>query len=802
MKRLIFFLSLVISCPIFAQTGKISGEVFNKYTNEPIPFANIILQETTIGTTSDENGDYTLDKLEPGLYNIEISFIGFKKLTIYEIQVTNARTAIVDLPLEEETEQLEELVVVASGFEKKEESPVSLRSIGVNEIKRNPGGNRDISRVVRSLPGVASTPSFRNDIIIRGGAPSENKYYLDGIEVPNINHFQTQGSSGGPVGLINVDFIKEVNFYSGAFPVNRGNTLSSVFDFEQKEGRSDRLAFNAILGASDLGITFEGPIGDKTTFIASARRSYLQFLFTILNLPFLPTYNDFQTKIKHKFDKKNQLTIIGLGAIDNFKLNFDAPERADTEEDRENAEYLLNALPISEQWNYAIGAKYEHFRENGFYTVVLSRNMLNNTSTKYEDNDDSSEDNLVTDYLSQEIENKLRLENFIFTPNGYKINYGVNYEFARYNVNDFSKIVTQSGLITRDFSSSLNMNKWGVFGQVSRTILANKLGLSFGFRMDANDYSNEMNNLFDQFSPRFSLSYNFTPNISFNFNTGIYYQLPSYSVLGYRNTETGELENKENGVTYINSNHIVAGLEFLLNNNSRITVEGFYKKYNDYPFLIEDSISLANLGADFGVIGNAPITSTSFGRSYGIELLTQRKLSKGFYGLLAYTFVFSEFSDKNGNYVPSSWDNRHLVSLTGGKKFKKNWEVGIRWLFTGNSPYTPYDVQETVRKENWDVRGFGIEDYDQLNTERISSYHQLDVRIDKKYFFKKWSLNLYLDIQNIYNHQLQLQDYIDVVKDDNGQPITNPENSDFYIPKFIKNTSGTVLPTIGIIVEI
>ncbi len=802
MKWLTFLFFMTIYCSAFTQTGTIRGKVVNKATNEAIPFTNILIQETSKGSTSDIDGQFTINDLQPGLYNLEVSYVGFRNLTLYEIEVTNARVAFVEIQLEEEAEELEELVIVASGFEKSEESPLSVRSIGVNEIKRNPGGNRDISKVVRSLPGVASTPSFRNDIIIRGGAPSENRYYLDGIEVPVINHFQTQGSSGGPVGLINVDFINEVDFYSGAFPANRGNTLSSVFEFSQKEGRSDRLTFNAIVGASDLGVTLEGPITEKTTFIVSARRSYLQFLFEILNLPFLPTYNDFQGKIKHRFNDKNLLTVLGLGAIDNFKLNLDAPLNATTTEEKESAEYLLNALPISEQWNYAVGLKYEHFHKNGHYTIVASRNMLNNTATKYFKNDDSSEKNLITNYQSNEIENKFRAEDYVYAYSGLKLNFGFNYEFARYTIDDFSKVVTQSGLIVRDFNSTLNLNKWGLFGQISRPFFTNKLALSLGARFDATDYSSKMNNLLEQFSPRFSLSYHFTPNISFNFNTGIYYQLPAYTVLGYRNTETDGLENRLNGIKYIQNKQLVAGLEFLLNNNSRITIEGFYKKYNDYPFLIEDSISLANLGADFGVIGNAPVSPISQGRSYGIELLAQQKLFKGFYGLASYTFVVSEFQDKYGSYIPSSWDNRHLVSMTGGRKFKKNWELGLRWLFTGNSPFTPYDVQETVRKENWDVRGYAVEDYDQLNSRRTSSYHQLDVRIDKKYFFKKWSLDIYLDIQNIYNQQLQLPDFIDVEKDGNGAPLTNPVNNEYYIPKFIENVSGTVLPTIGIIVEL
>jgi hypothetical protein len=786
----------------WAQEGIIRGKVVNRLNNEPIPFANIVIQGSTIGAVANEDGLYEIIKLQPGLYNLEASFVGFKKLVVYEIQVTNSRPAYADFALEEEARKLEDVVVEANNsFTKSDESPLSFRTIGTTEIKRTPGGNRDVSKVVRSLPGVASIPSFRNDIIIRGGAPSENTFYLDGIQIPVINHFQTQGSSGGPVGIINVDLLNEVGFYSGAFPANRGNAMSSVFDFQLKDGRDDHWIINGILGATDLGLTFDGPVTENSSLVVSARRSYLKFLFNIFNLPFLPVYNDFQFKYKIKLDSKNQLTLLGIGAIDDFTLNYDAPENADNEADREEAEYILTALPVSTQWNYTLGLKYDHFRKNGKTTFVISNNTLNNESIKYQDNDSSNPDNLVQDYNSKERETRFRAEDYWF--NGkWKVNYGLNLEFARATTNDFSKIVTQEGFTIRNYSSLIDITKWGAFAQASKTFLDDRLSLSFGARVDANDYSDQMKNPLDQFSPRFSASYSLTPVTGLNFNTGIYYQLPAYTVLSYRDSQTNELVNRDNGVEYIRSNHIVSGIEFNLERNARITIEGFYKTYNQYPFLLEDSISLANLGADFGVIGNAPVTSTSKGRSYGLEFLIQQKLFDGFYGLLSYTWVRSEFQDKDNRYLPSSWDNQHLVSLTGGKRLNENWEVSFRWLFTGGSPYTPFNVEETVRRINWDVRPFGIPDYDRLNQERISAFHQLDLRVDKKYFFPKWSLNVYLDIQNIYNHVTRFQDNIDVERDANDEIIVNPENPEFYIPKFIQSTYGTVLPTIGIIVEL
>ena len=257
----------------------------SKQNNEPVPFANIVIWGTNIGSSSDFDGNFIFAGLAPGFVELRVSAVGFKPYVSPSIMVTNARTAFLDIELEETAVELDGVVVKASPFRRSEESPVSLQRIGIAEIEKNPGGNRDISRVIQSLPGVASTPAFRNDVIVRGGGPSENTFYLDGVEIPNLNHFATQGASGGPVGIINADFIREANFYSGAFPASKGNSLSSVLDFRLIDGNSERMKYRGAVGASDLALTLDGPLSDNTTFILSARRSYLQFLFSAIGLP-------------------------------------------------------------------------------------------------------------------------------------------------------------------------------------------------------------------------------------------------------------------------------------------------------------------------------------------------------------------------------------------------------------------------------------------------------------------------------------------------------------------------------------
>lgn len=793
-----FLAIFALSFQAFSQ-GVIRGRVYNPVNNDPVAFANILVLNTDLGAITDEDGNYEITAIPPGLYNVRASFVGFKTNTVFEVQVTLARTVQLDFELEEEASELSE-VVVSSEFTRSEETPLSVRKLNANEIERYPGGNRDISRVIQALPGVASTPSFRNDILIRGGAPNENKFYVDEIEVPVINHFSTQGSSGGPVGILNVNLIKNLDLIAGGFPANRMDAMSSFFEIQLKEGRRDKMATQVTVGASELTLSNEGPISEKTTYSLSARRSYLQGLFRLLGLPFLPTFNDFQLKTTTKINDKTELTFIGLGAIDNFDLNQDVPDD-ETEEERENRLYLLDVLPVQSQWNYATGLKLKRFRENGFWTFVLSRNMLNNEAFKYSGNDNSSEDNLLFNYKSQESENKFRAENSIFGK-GYTLKYGVNYQYSRYLIDNFDRSTLAATGEVIDVESISYFNQYGAFVSGSKNFYNNRLLLTGGVRMDGADFAKTASNPLNQISPRVSASYQLKPNLFLTANAGIYYQKPPYTVLGYRNNE-GELENRDNDVRFIRNSQLIAGIEFVApEKNRRFTAEAFYKKYSNYPSSIRNGITLANLGADFGVIGNEPVESTGEGKAYGLEFLAQQRLFNDFYGIAALTLVRSEFTNPNTEgFVPSSWDNRFIVSLTAGKRFGKNWEVGARWRFLGGTPYTPFDLDESSLISNWDLRNSGILDYTQINAIRLDPFHQLDLRIDKKYFYKNWNLNWYIDIQNLYNFQAAQPPILIPVRDDAGNILINPTDPTRYQLKLIENPAGSVLPTIGIIIE-
>jgi outer membrane receptor for ferrienterochelin and colicin len=785
---IIFF--FLASNTIFAQNGSIKGRIYNSKNNESIPFANLIISGSNIGVSSDLDGNFHFTGVKPGYVKIAATTVGFEKFLSTEFMVISGKTKYVDIPMHEVAIRLAEVEIKTTTFTRDEESPLSMKSIGIAEIEKSPGGNRDISKVLQSLPGVASTPAFRNDVIVRGGGSSENRFYLDGIEIPNLNHFSTQGASGGPVGIINVDFLREIEFYSGAFPANKGNALSSFLDMRLIDGNPDKLKFKASIGASDLALTLDGPILKKTTFIFSARRSYLQFLFSALGLPFLPTYNDFQWKSKTKFDLKNELTVIGIGAIDQFNLN------TGIKNPDENQKYILGYLPVFEQWNYAVGGVYKHYRTKSYDTYILSRNMLRNTSFKYPDNDESK--SKILNYTSDEIENKFRFERNKHTLD-YKLTFGAGLEYNRYNNKTFQKLFVKDSLITINYDSKIDLFVWNAFGQISKSFFADRLTLSLGIRMDANNYDEKMSNLLNQISPRISASYSLTEKLFLNANTGRYYQRPTYTTLGFRDN-IGNLVNKQNEITYISVDHFVTGIDYLFNEKAKLSLEGFYKLYHNYPFSVNDSVSIASKGADYGTFGDEEVTSTSEGRAYGFELYYRNIDLMGFNVILSYTFVRSEFKEKNDAFIPSAWDNKHIMNLTLKKELGKNWDIGAKWRYVGGAPYTPVDFVQSSKRSIWDSRGRAYLNYDAFNSERLSDFNQLDIRVDKQYFFKKWSLNIYLDIQNLLAYKSEQQP-IYTNLDIDGNIAVDPNDNTKYVLRKINDYSGNVLPTIGIIVE-
>ncbi len=796
MKQIILLIALLCFVgELSSQQRVLKGVVKDLYSNKVIPFVNIIVFNTNKGTSANEFGEFLLEVDNNEFVQLKLSSLGYKVRITEELHLSSIRENDITIYMEPDSKKISEIEVRPSLFVTKKEAPVSMRRIGIDQIEKSAGANRDISKVIQSFPGVTSTPAYRNDIIVRGGGPSENSFYIDGVEIPTINHFSTQGASGGPVGILNVDFIREVDFYSSAFPVEYGNALSSVLEIKQLDGNKERTNFKGVLGASELSMSVSSPMGKKTTMLASVRRSYLQFLFKVLDLPFLPTFTDFQFKTKTNFNTKNELTFLGFGAIDDFELNkevSDSPEN----------QYILSYVPVQKQKNYTIGANYKHYFEDSYLTLVLSRSYLDNSSVKYFGNVNAPE-NLILNYQSYEVQNKLRLE-YKKKSDVFSFSSGMLFEDIGYENETYRKSFLMDGVAGYTYSTSLNVIKYGAFVSGVFTFANSRGNILAGIRSEGNSYSNEMNNPLQQISPRFSLSYKMSSMLELTGSVSRYYQLPPYTTMGYKN-ENQVLINKNNELKYITSDHYVLGVNCFLREQTKIEVEGFYKKYTDYPFSVNDSVSLAGKGADYGTFGDEEVLSKGKGRAYGFEVLLREKSMKGFNYIISYSFVKSEIEDKNGKYIPGSWDSRHLITATLNKKINDSWDFGLKWRFVGGLPYTPVDENVTTLKSYWDVNGKEYPDYNRYNQNRLNAFHQLDLRIDKSFQLKKSALSFYLDIQNLYNKKIDNPEKYVLVYDENSEPIIlnpeAPEEEQRYLFDKISTKSGTLLPTIGIVVE-
>lgn len=783
-KLLTLFLLTLITKALFAQNGAFSGTVTDAKTGEPLIGATILLVGTELGSTTDVSGSYTLKNVPPKTYNIQASYVGYNAFTRYDVVIRSEGNIDINFQLTESAQQLQDVVVVANPFSKIEETPLSIQKLSQQEVAAYPGGNNDIAKVVQSLPGISgSVGGFRNDVIIRGGAPSENVYYLDGIEIPNINHFSTQGSAGGPVGLLNVSFFEGVTLTTSSFGSQYDNVLSGVLQFDQRIGNERTFQTNVRLGASESALTLEGPLFKKgkersnTSFIVSARRSYLQFLFDVIGLPILPDYWDYQYKIHHQANAYNEIIFTGVGSVDDFKVNeleeFDAEQQA-----------VQDQVPIIQQRTNTMGISWKkRFKNNsGFMQTAISTNTLFNTFSQYTDNINQTGLYFKNDSKEQETKLRYALTKFL---GSWTTTTGASLQYAQYT-NATNNLVNNF-----QYDTELNFVRYGFFAQGSTKLLQNRLGISLGVRADGNTFTEAGNEIYRTVSPRASLSYQLDAGGKWTWNASVgrYFKLPAYTILGFRDG-ANQLANKN--AAYIQSDHLVSGVEYLLTPSSRITAEGFLKVYDNYPVSLTENVSLANKGGGFEVLGNEPVASLGRGRSYGAEFLYQQKFNGKLYGIVALTLYKSEFTGfDRDRFVASTWDNGQLISLTGGYKLKRNWEISSRFRFLGKTPYAPIDEGATLA--NYPAI---IKDYNRLGEERLASFNQLDLRVDKKWNFKKFSLDAYVDIQNVLAAVSPSEPSYGLNRDDQGNVI-DPRS----LVIVNTNQTGSVLPSLGLVLN-
>jgi len=752
--KLLLFLFLV-STPLYSQTSSLTGKISDVSNRQPVSDAVIELTELKLRTGSDDNGYFKFDSVPVGRYSVKILSIGYLNKVLDNVIINSG--SFTDLLVELEPVSTEEINVTEERFVTPNDISNSFKNLQYEEIRRTPGGFEDIGRVVQSLPGVSFVNDGRNDLIVRGGAPSENLFLVDNSPIPNINHFGSQGATGGPISLINLDFIREVNFLTGGFSPKYGDKLSSVLDIKLREGSREKFFGDINLSATGFGAVFEAPFANKKgSWLVSANRSYLDLIFSAAGFGFIPEYSTAQAKVVYDISKTNFLTVNAIANFDKVRFNNDK------EEERQKNEDILK----NNQWGYTNSFELKSLLSKNKYSLLnLTRNYTNFDLS-------GRDSNFAEKFSNQAKEQNTSLKyEFYWSPDvNTNIETGlsgslINFANKVFLKQDTTLVIDPSTgnpyiIPGSDFSNDNNTYKIYSFLNISRKILRG-VKLNLGIRYDYFEFIQKKN----YFSPRASISIPITSKLNLSFAYGIFYQSPSYIWL---------VSNEQNkSLTNIKAEHYVAGFEYILTSDMKFSVEAYYKNYSNYPAsTVRNYLILANQGGDFqkqGDFGLEPLVSSGTGYSKGIEFFFQKSLTDIFYGTVNFSFFDAKFTAIDGIERSSDFDNKFLFSANGGAVLGKGWEAGVKFRFNGGRPYTPINPAN------------GTIDVSQYNTARLPDYSRLDIRVDKRWNFKNWSLVTYIDIQNVLGKK----------------NITNYEWNKFK--KIVEpNESLGVLPTIGI----
>jgi hypothetical protein len=719
---ILLFSMSVFSAETIGGAGLVTGKVVNEATQSPLPGTIVKILGTDLGAYTNEEGKFRIENVPAGVYSLQFSFVGFKSYVQTDVVVTTGMPYSIEVELVEQSVEVEGATVKAKYFLKKSETVTSTQILNSESIRRAPGVQEDVIRAAALLPGVGVTQAGRNDLLVRGGAPFENLFIVDNIEVPNINHFGSQGSSGGPLSIVNLDFVRSVSFSAGGFGAKFGDKVSSITNIKLRNGSEEAFGGKVNLSATGFGLNLEGPIADKGSYLLSARRSYLDLIFKAAGFGFIPEYWDFHTKINYNIDESNSLTFLTIGALGTVTLNNeDEDKRLDN-----------SRISVPKQDQYFSGFTWKHLIDNGYINTTLGQ-----TYTKYTTYQNDS--NLVQIFRnnSKEAETSLKIElDWMMMEHfelqvGNTVKYGTSMDYdilipGNYRLDQFG--TPQSFQVDTSFSTLKN----ATYASITTTIGNYKI--TAGGRLDYYDFLNDK--LF--FSPRLSMIYTINAVSNIVFSAGRYYQSPSYIWL---------IGGSNGSLKPIRADQVVLGYEHTPLEDVKVQLEVFYKIYGNYPARIyRPQAVLAPSGFDdlqsdipYGL---EPLSSTGEGFSRGVELFIQKNLSEiPLYGLLSVSVAETKFTSLLGGERYGAFDTRIIMNIALGYRFSQEWELSGKFRFATGLPTTPFLPN-------------GRQDFTRYNEgPRLPDFNALDVRLDKRWDLGDFYLITYIDIQNIYGKE-------------------------------------------------
>ena len=699
----------------------IMGSVRNATTQKPIAGINVYVEGSKKGTITKTDGSFKIFGLVQGTYAVKFSGIGYNPYIQSNIIVSNVKPYQLDISLTEKTIELKGVEVRGSFFLKRAETITSTQSLSAEEIRRAPGVNEDVIQATSLLPGVGVSNPGRNDMVVRGGAPFENLFIVDNIELPNINHFGSQGSSGGPLALVNIDFVNNVNFSAGGFGTKYGDKLSSITNISLRNGNEDKFGGKAILSATGFSFNIEGPLSEKGSYIFSARRSYLDLIFKAAGFGFIPQYWDFMTKVNYKLSNDDSFTFLSIGALDDVYLNNSTQDNL----------YKNSQVAVPNQKQYFVGLTWKHLFTDGYSNVTLGRSYTDFKTFQ-------SDSNLLTIFknYSKEGENTLKADFEFQLSKNLLVDFGSQFKFAstlKYDIliPGFLRTDSQNRPQELQVDSTFTTLKNATY--ISLTTNFDNLKITLGGRLDYFSYT--IQNLF--FSPRISALYQVNDVSALTLSAGRYYQSPSYIwMVGAENQKLNPLS----------ADQLVLGYEHNPMEDLKVQFEGYYKIYSSYDARVFRPQAVLTPGGFEDIykeipFGLEPLNTSAKGWSRGIELFIQKKWRPDFplYGLLSISYGRTMFTSIEGKERLSAYDSPLIFNFAIGYRFESDLEIGIKYRAAIGNPTTPYQSN-------------GFSDFTKYNEgERLPTFRQTDLRIDKRFNLGQFALDAYIDIQNIFN---------------------------------------------------
>lgn len=780
---LLLFVVLTVTNNLLAQSPSqnLRGTVNDKESLSNIPFAilKLVNSDTTLNTKADENGKFIFNNVLPGRYELSVSFTGYNNVTIPNVIVTTGKEVVLELMMEESINQIE--VVSITGTKKHETvnelTSVSARSFSMEEVTRFAGGRQDPSRMAANFAGVSSPDDSRNDIVVRGNSPAGVLWRIEGLNIPNPNHFSTIGTTGGPVSALNTNILKNSDFFTSAFPSEYGNATAGVFDLGFRSGNTEKREHTFQIGAlTGIEAMTEGPLNKSkgSSYLIAYRYSFVgvaQKLGIPVGTAATPFYQDVSFKLNGAYNKYGKFVLFGIGGASNIDFKHDKIDSTDLFANPTHDSYFTSKIGL-------VGLS--HFIRINNKSYIKS--ILGATYSSSDYNEDTI--NASSNTITRIIENQTK-----------QIRYSLN---SSYNSKVSSKLFLKIGLI--DEVMNLNLFYRGRFETVDwqqywdykdytnllqtyahlKYTPSDKLTFNLGLH---NQYLflNQSNSL----EPRAGVNYNISQKSKLSFGYGLHSQMQPIDVYFYRTNNTNGSINQSNlDLGFTKSHQFVLGYEFFPNKNWRIKTETYYQYLFNIPVnLTNSSYSMLNAGASFFPNDQVNLINNGSGENYGLELTVEKFFSKGYYILATGSVYESNYKGSDGVQRNTGFNGKYVYNILTGKEFKIGAEkrnaltIDFKMTHAGGRYFTPVDLVASQLVNAQVLKG---DDY--AFSQRNPSFFRVDIKFGLTLNSTKHKLaqGFYLDIQNVMNYKnVFAQRY---------NPVTNSINTAYQIgffPNFV-----------------